>query len=74
MSSPSTFFKTELERALSEQTFGVTSYDLKSSTAYDASASVELLEQIRIDILLTRRGFRVRCWFWLELCDSIISI
>ncbi|EJC98086.1 uncharacterized protein FOMMEDRAFT_137409 [Fomitiporia mediterranea MF3/22] len=56
--SPS-FFQTELECALSEQAFGIVGYFLKSATAHDATASVELLEGVQLDITLTVRGFRV---------------
>lgn len=64
MSSPSsrnspTFFRDELKRALEEQTFGIASYTLGHSTAFEASARVALLEGVDVDIILSIRGFQV---------------
>ncbi|KAL5501555.1 hypothetical protein ACEPAH_8815 [Sanghuangporus vaninii] len=56
--SPS-FFRTELEHALSEQSFGIAGYAMQSATAHDASAAVTLLERVQIIITLTIRGYRV---------------
>ena len=58
--SSASFYKTELEQALSEQTFGIRGYNLGMFTAYDARATVDLLERVQIDVILTIRGFRVR--------------
>ncbi|KLO14718.1 hypothetical protein SCHPADRAFT_903005 [Schizopora paradoxa] len=63
MSSPSsrnspTFFRDELKRALEEQTFGIASYTLGHSTAFEASARVTLLEGVEVDIILSIRGFQ----------------
>ena len=64
MSSPSsrnspTFFRDELNRALEEQAFGIASYSLGHSTAFEASARVTLLECVDVDIMLSIRGFPV---------------
>jgi len=63
MSSPQSrnspnFFRDELKRALGEQTFGIASYSLGHSTAFEASARVTLLEGVDIDIMLSIRGFQ----------------
>ncbi|KAL5524560.1 hypothetical protein ACEPAF_9700 [Sanghuangporus sanghuang] len=59
-SGSSSFFRTELEHALSEQVFGIAGYSMQSSaTAHDASAAVTLLERVQIIITLTIRGYQV---------------
>lgn len=64
--SPS-FFKDEFERALSEHSFGLSSYNLISSSALDATAIIELLEKSKLEVTLTIRGYQVRIratiWF-----------
>ncbi|THH04998.1 hypothetical protein EW145_g5125 [Phellinidium pouzarii] len=55
----SSFFKEELARALAEQTFGIGGYTLGHSSVHEASASVQLLERVRLDINLSIRGFQV---------------
>ncbi|KAL5520075.1 hypothetical protein ACEPAG_1735 [Sanghuangporus baumii] len=55
----SSFFRTELEHALSEQSFGIAGYSIQSATAHDASATVTLLERVQIIITLTIRGYQV---------------
>ena len=53
------FFKDEFERALSEQSFGISSYELSSSTSLDANATIELLEKTKVVINLSIRGYKV---------------
>ena len=50
----------ELGRALSEQSFGTTSYEILSSSPLKATASVVLLESDTVLISLTGKGFQVR--------------
>ncbi|KAG1822842.1 uncharacterized protein BJ212DRAFT_1255734, partial [Suillus subaureus] len=58
--SPS-FYHTELSRALSEQAFGLTRFDVYGgSSPHEATASVTLLEGRTIRITLTARGYQVR--------------
>lgn len=57
--SPS-FYYTELNKALSEQAFGLGQFDVKSSTPHEATASVTLLEGRTIRITLSARGYQVR--------------
>ena len=58
-SHPTTFTRSELDRALSEQSFGITSYEITDSTELEASARVVLLEGNVIIISLTSRGYQV---------------
>ena len=58
-SHPTTFTRSELDRALSEQSFGITSYEITDSTELEASARVALLEGNVIIISLTSRGYQV---------------
>ena len=68
--SPS-FFKDEFERALSEQSFGLSSYNLISSSAFDATAVIELLEKSKLEVTLSIRGYQVRIraiiWFKISI-------
>ncbi|KAH8114480.1 hypothetical protein DFH11DRAFT_1726955 [Phellopilus nigrolimitatus] len=58
--SPPSFFQEELKRALDEQSFGIVEYSLFGQTsAYEANASVELLERVRVYVTLSIRGFQV---------------
>ncbi|KAH7912554.1 hypothetical protein BJ138DRAFT_1004220 [Hygrophoropsis aurantiaca] len=59
-SSPSSFFYSELRRALSEQSFGIARFDVsRPSTPHEAIASVTLLEGSVIKISLTARGYQL---------------
>ncbi|KAK7690366.1 hypothetical protein QCA50_007023 [Cerrena zonata] len=58
-SHPSNFTHSELERALSEQSFGITSYEIISSSELEASARVVLLEGSVIVVSLTSRGYQI---------------
>ena len=58
-SSPSSFCRTELQRALKEQTFGIKNFSITSCSAERASASVVLLEGQRLVVQLTTEGFSV---------------
>ncbi|KAJ3480059.1 hypothetical protein NLI96_g8617 [Meripilus lineatus] len=59
---PTNFTTTELERAISEQSFGISGYELlaSESTEREASALVTLLEGKQINVSLTPRGFGFR--------------
>ncbi|KAI1794881.1 hypothetical protein LXA43DRAFT_882761 [Ganoderma leucocontextum] len=58
-SEPHAFVKEELSRALNEQSFGITSYEIVSSTPLKAAASVVLLESDTILVSLSSRGFQL---------------
>jgi len=59
-SSPtSSFCRTELERALKEQAFGIQNFTITSCSAEQASASVALLEGQKHVVQLTAEGFSV---------------
>lgn len=60
-SQPHDFMQEELTRALSEQAFGITSYEVLSSSPLKAVARVVLLENDTILVSLTGRGYQVRC-------------
>ena len=59
-SSPSSSFcRTELQRALKEQAFGIQTFSITSSSAEQASASVILLEGQKVVVQLTSQGYSV---------------
>ncbi|KAH9889974.1 hypothetical protein C8Q73DRAFT_793331 [Cubamyces lactineus] len=58
-SEPSSFVREELERALAEQSSGIASFELISSSPLKAAAKVDLLEGEPIIVSLTSRGFQV---------------
>jgi len=59
-SSPSSSFcRTELQRALKEQAFGIQTFSITSSSAEQASASVVLLEGQKLVVQLTSQGYSV---------------
>ncbi|KAI6030954.1 hypothetical protein F5J12DRAFT_713244 [Pisolithus orientalis] len=54
------FFYNELRRALSEQTFGIARYEVATPvSAYEATASVTVLEGSCVSVTLTGRGYHV---------------
>ena len=55
------FYRTELDRALSEQHYGIVSYliDNEACTGHVAFATVYLLEQRQIRVQLSSRGYEV---------------
>ena len=53
------FYKEELVNALSEQSFGIASFSVGDSSSDQASASVVLLEKVKVDINVSARGFQV---------------
>lgn len=55
------FYRTELERALSEQLFGIVAYrvDNEACTNHVAFAVVDLLEQQQIRVKLSTSGYEV---------------
>jgi hypothetical protein len=55
------FFSSELERALEEQSFGIAGFELLTSTSsLESSALVTLLEGDIVNISLSSRGYQVR--------------
>jgi hypothetical protein len=58
-SCSATFFRDELHIALKEQHFGIASFTLGGSSAFDATARIELLEKVEINIMLSLRGYQV---------------
>ncbi|KAF8807139.1 hypothetical protein BYT27DRAFT_7211017 [Phlegmacium glaucopus] len=58
-SSSSSFCRTELQRALKEQAFGIQTFSITSSSAQEALASVVLLEGQKLVVKLTTQGFSV---------------
>jgi hypothetical protein len=58
--SSSSFCRTELQRALKEQAFGIQNFSITSSSAQQASALVVLLEGQKLVVQLTTEGFSVR--------------
>jgi len=57
---PTTFTLTELDQALKEQSFGISSYVIDSVTELEAIASIVLLEGNEISVSLTPNGFTIR--------------
>ncbi|KAG8214561.1 hypothetical protein J3R82DRAFT_9624 [Butyriboletus roseoflavus] len=56
----SSFYHNELTRALSEQAFGLTRYEITGRySAHEATALVTLLEGTNIRVSLNTRGYRV---------------
>lgn len=54
------FFYNELRRALSEQTFGIARYEVATPvSAYEATASVTVLEGSCVSVTLTGRGYHL---------------
>lgn len=62
MATPS-FTQTELERALSEQTFGIETYKILSNDVLESTAEVVTLEGAKITLTLSTRGYQVRLSF-----------
>ncbi|KAI0771207.1 GSKIP domain-containing protein [Trametes elegans] len=58
-SAPSAFVREELERALAEQSFGIVSFEITSSSSMKATARVVLLEGEPVLVSLTSRGFQL---------------
>lgn len=60
VSSSSSFYHNELSRALSEQSFGLTQYEVtRQYSAHQATALVTLLEGTNIRVTLNTRGYQV---------------
>ncbi|KAF6757381.1 GSKIP domain-containing protein [Ephemerocybe angulata] len=57
--SPTTFFRDELESALREQSFGLQSFRVTSSTPRQSSASLVTLEGLSLTIVLNTQGYSV---------------
>lgn len=53
----------ELERALAEHSFAISSFEAMSSSPLKATARVVLLEGDAVVVSLTSRGYQVRCNF-----------
>ncbi|KAF8555721.1 hypothetical protein OG21DRAFT_1507349 [Imleria badia] len=59
-SSSSSFYHNELSHALSEQSFGLTRYEVaRQFSAHEATAVVTLLEGTNIRVSLNIRGYRL---------------
>ncbi len=58
-SEPSSFMLEELERALAEQSFAISSFETTSSSPLKATARVVLLEGEVVLVSLTSRGYQV---------------
>lgn len=69
------FFSSELERALGEQSFGIAGFELlRPTSSLESSAIVTLLEGDVLNISLSSRGYRVRRFvdlFWVHLNNII---
>ena len=61
-SEPHAFVEEELVRALTEQSFGIASYEVVSTSPMKATALVVLLEGESILVSLTSRGYQVSPW------------
>jgi hypothetical protein len=58
------FFSSELEKALEEQSFGIAGFQLlQSSNSLESSALVTLLEGIIVNISVSSRGYQVWRYF-----------
>ncbi|KAF8442958.1 hypothetical protein L210DRAFT_862160 [Boletus edulis BED1] len=58
--SSSSFYHDELSRVLSEQSFGLTRYEVAGqSSAHEATAAVTLLEGTNINVSLNIRGYQL---------------
>jgi len=57
--SPSSFYADELLRALTEQSFGIETFSVLTTTPIQAVASVTLLEGHNLTIKLTTRGYSI---------------
>ncbi|KAI0031141.1 hypothetical protein K488DRAFT_23498, partial [Vararia minispora EC-137] len=55
---PLTFYADELRRALAEQAFGIKHKVAFSSSATEATATIVLLEETSIDVLLDTEGYK----------------
>lgn len=55
------FYRTELEKALSEQSYGIVAYriDHEACTEHAAFAVVDLLEEQQLRVELSNRGYQV---------------
>ncbi|KAH9851509.1 hypothetical protein C2E23DRAFT_869223 [Lenzites betulinus] len=58
-SAPRSFVREELERALVEQSFAISSFEISSSSPLKATARVVLLEEEAVVVSLTSRGYQV---------------
>ena len=58
-SEPHAFVEEELVRALQEQSFGISSYQIVSTSPMKATARVVLLEDEAVLVSLTSRGYQV---------------
>jgi hypothetical protein len=53
------FYRSELARALNEQTFGISSSEITRFTEDEAEASITLLEGNIITVVLSSAGYKV---------------
>ena len=57
--SSSSFCRTEFQRALEEQAFGIKSFVMVSSSSHQATASIVILEGSKLLVQLTTQGYSV---------------
>lgn len=76
-SEPHAFVEEELVRALNEQSFGLSSYEIVSTSPLKASARVVLLEEEIIMVSLTSRGYQVsvvpRLVVYMVVSDTVVA-
>ncbi|KAI9059275.1 hypothetical protein FKP32DRAFT_1596635 [Trametes sanguinea] len=58
-SQPSSFTREELERALAENSYGISSFEIMSSSPLKATARVVLLEGEPVIVSLSSRGYQL---------------
>ncbi|KAI0316490.1 hypothetical protein OF83DRAFT_1126466 [Amylostereum chailletii] len=56
--SNDSFYASELQRALNEQTFGISSFKITQRSSLDATAGVTLLEGDQLEIILFANGYK----------------
>ncbi|KAF9241201.1 hypothetical protein BU15DRAFT_45291 [Melanogaster broomeanus] len=73
-SSPSSFYYNELRRALSEQSFGLTRYEVtRQDTPHEATAFVTLLEGTALRVSLNTRGYQIDGGQIYESIDELLQ-
>ncbi|KAI0755219.1 hypothetical protein C8Q80DRAFT_418593 [Daedaleopsis nitida] len=58
-SEPHAFVEEELNHTLTEQSFGISSYEIVSTSPLKATAKIVLLEEETVMVSLTSRGFQL---------------
>ncbi|KAH0832027.1 hypothetical protein J3R83DRAFT_12932 [Lanmaoa asiatica] len=74
-SSSSSFYHNELSRALSEQSFGLTRYEVtRLYSAHEATAVVTILEGNTIRVSLNVRGYQVNLHQFITVMRVIVDL